>query len=182
MRIQLPASFHARGCTYRSSHRFASLRPRKIEYSTFSSYLGILAATSIQGSSVIHRRLGNGEIGKLPVPRISPTVYRDSVARERVSSSIYWRLCWLHILFVRQSSVMGTAASAISKACRGKPRCVNLMSRNCRCDVSHKSWYRLARKHLLWRLKRVSIKISTRNLRLKLWKKDHNNKYTFFAR
>lgn len=31
----------------------------------------ILASTSIQGSSGIRRRLGNGKIGKLPVPRIS---------------------------------------------------------------------------------------------------------------
>ncbi|KAL0118160.1 hypothetical protein PUN28_009077 [Cardiocondyla obscurior] len=40
---------------------------------------------------------------------------------------------------------------------------VNLALQNCRCDASHKSWHRLARKHLLWRLKRVFIKTSARN-------------------
>lgn len=74
---------------------------------------------------------------------------RLSVFR-RSRPSVIKYLCRRHVLFVRQLSVMGTAASsAISKARRDKPRCKSCFSKLSMRGMSHKSWCRLARKHLL---------------------------------
>lgn len=106
------------------------------------------------------------------------SIFRRSRAR---CHQVFTDVCAGFIFYLSDSRASWELQPPSFRRLAAVSRGVNLTSRNCRCDVSHKSWYRLARKHLLWKLKRVSIKLSARNLQLKLTEK-RSYKYTFLVR